>query len=297
MRAAKRNDYIIKINAIKNELLIYWTGISILIFVSCKHTDRKQTVIYPIVCHTEDIPNGTKTMLLSELTDDVDIVRLETNDSCLIQRTMQVYISDNYIGTPDGTMNVSFKLFDRKGRFVTQIGSKGQGPHEYRGLYCAFIDEAAGRIYLAEFSNASKLLCYDLAGKHIENTPFYFKQLSKPQFMIKNDTVTVVSMPFPNPEMFLFQQNMKGELIQFVLPPADFDFDKTKYFDEEVHLTSNKGAFSFHYTALDTRCSGTMRNRINSFRNSVFRWTNKRRRILCTFRTLNGRIISLFSTG
>jgi hypothetical protein len=191
-------------------------------------------------------------MLLSELTDDIDIVRLETNNNCLIRRAVRVYVTDNYIGVPDGSQNVSFKLFDRKGRFVAQIGSKGQAPHEYLGLYHAYIDEAAGRIYLAEFFNASKLLCYDLTGKHIENIPFYFKRLSKPQIFIKNDTVTVVSMPFENSEMFLFQQNMKGELIQFVPPPADFNWDKTEYFDEEVILTSYKGDFSFYYTAIDT---------------------------------------------
>jgi hypothetical protein len=232
--------------------LYYWTGIGILTFVSCNPVDRKQDITFPIVCHTGDIPKVEKKVLLSELTDDVDIVRLETNDSCLIKRTTQVYITDNYIGTPDGKTDLSFKLFDRKGHYVAQIGSKGQGPHEYLGLYCASIDEAAGRIYLAEFVNADKLLCYDLAGKHIENIPFYFKRLSKPQFFIKNDTVTVVSMPFRSQEMLLFQQNMKGELIRFVPPPADFDLDKTEYYDEELFLTRNKGVFSFHYTGIDT---------------------------------------------
>jgi hypothetical protein len=227
-------------------------GIILLSLVSCSDTGRKPTVAYPIVRYTSNIPRTGKLMRLSELTDDIEVVRLETNDSCLIQRTWLVYITDNYIGTEDGKPDCAFKLFDRKGRFVATIGSFGQGPHEHLLLYCASIDEAAGRVYLAEFSNADKLLCYDLAGNHIENVPFYFKQLSKPRFFIKNDTVTVISMPLVNNEMLLFQQNMKGELIQFVPPPADFDIDKSGYYDEEVISSNHKGMYTFHYSAIDT---------------------------------------------
>jgi hypothetical protein len=232
--------------------LIYCTGISILTLVSCNDAGRKPSVLYPIVRYTSDLPNVGKLMRLSELTDEIEIVRLETSDSCFIKETAGTYISDHYIGHREGGYMAAFKLFDRKGRFVANIGSVGQGPHEYIMLYCAFIDEAAGRIYLAEYYNANKLLCYDLAGNHIENIPFYFKQLSMPYFYIRNDTVTVFSMPLVNREMLLFQQNMKGELIQFVSPPADFDIDKTGYYDEVVLSSNHKGVYSFHYTAIDT---------------------------------------------
>jgi hypothetical protein len=229
-------------------ILFYLTGLFGLICVSCNQTDRKSDSTSMLVCNAGEISGGTREFLLSELTDAIDVVRLETGDNCLVKNIWKVFVTDSYIGVLEHDMR-PYKLFDRKGRFIAQIGAVGQGPQEYTGVISSFIDEAAGRIYLSEFFNANRLLCYDLTGKHIENIPFCYKQLAKPQFFVENGIVTIVQIPVANKEVFLFQQNLKGELIQSIPPSEEMDaWD----FNGDIFTSRNGGVFSIHYTAVDT---------------------------------------------
>ncbi|MDR1624699.1 MAG: 6-bladed beta-propeller [Tannerellaceae bacterium] len=60
-----------------------------------------------------------------------------------------VYVSENYFLT-QAPATMPCRLFDKQGRYLTYIGSFGQGPGEYRFLYAGQIDEPDGRIYLTD---------------------------------------------------------------------------------------------------------------------------------------------------
>ena len=201
-----------------------------------------------LVCKVSELKSEVKDLLLSELVESLEVVRLETNDSCLIKEIWKVFVTDNYIGVleHDGR---TYKLFDRKGKFITNIGKIGQGPHEYINLINSSIDEKNNRVYLMGFSRVDKLLCYDLEGNAYDDIPFYYKSLDKPSFFIKDDIITVFSMPITNREVFSFQQNMKGELIKTM--PATEDLYAYDY-ENELFTSYNNGVFSIHYTMLDT---------------------------------------------
>lgn len=55
--------------------LIYCMGISILSLVSCNDAGRKPAVPYPITRYTSDLPRVGKLLKLSDLADNVGIVR------------------------------------------------------------------------------------------------------------------------------------------------------------------------------------------------------------------------------
>jgi hypothetical protein len=189
-----------------------------------------------------------KDLLLSELADNFEVVRLETNDRCLIKEIWKVFVTDNHIGIleHDGK---PYKLFDRKGNFISQIGRIGQGPSEYISIIHSSIDEANRRVYLMPFMRANKLLCYDFNGNPQNPIPLHFERLDKASFYIDKGIVTVFSMPINNKKVFVFQQNMKGEVIHSI--PATENMQADDY-NGEIFTSYNKGVFSVHYTAIDT---------------------------------------------
>ena len=201
-----------------------------------------------LVCKANMLSSEVKDLPLSELVESVEVIRLETNDNCLIKDIRKVFVTDNYISLIENDQRPC-KLFDRKGNFITEIGKVGQGPHEYTSLSYLFIDEKNSRIYIMRGIMANELLCYDLEGNPHGIIPLYYKSLDKASFYIKDDIITVFSMPFTNREVFAFQQNLKGELIKSI--PATEEMFAYGY-DGELYTSYSKGAYSLHYTSLDT---------------------------------------------
>jgi hypothetical protein len=201
-----------------------------------------------LVCKASELTGSVKDFMLSELVESVDIVKLETGDSCLIKRIWKVYVTGSYIGILEHDRR-PYKLFDRKGNFISQIGTVGQGPNEYVSIISSNIDEVGKRVYIMPFQRADNLLCYDFEGNPQNPIPLYFNKLDKASFYVDKDIITVFSMPLSNRKVFAFQQNLKGELIK-ALPPTEEMYAGS--YDGEVFTSYNKGVFSVHYTALDT---------------------------------------------
>lgn len=124
-------------------------------------TDKVMSCDQKLLADTVRIP-------LSFFTEKLEIVKLDNRDEALVGQT-GVTISDNYI-LVHGRRPNPFKLFDRKGNFLTNIGAIGQGPGEYQMVYDAKLDEANNRIYILPW-NASQLLVYDLQGNVLDPIP------------------------------------------------------------------------------------------------------------------------------
>jgi hypothetical protein len=61
-----------------------------------------------------------------------DYVKLETNENCLINRSIrQIESFDNKIFVLSGGESCSLLVFDCSGKFITSIGKMGNGPGEY----------------------------------------------------------------------------------------------------------------------------------------------------------------------
>lgn len=99
---------------------------------------------------------------LSYFIEDLDIVKLDNKDEALV-RNSSVTVSDNYI-LIHCSQSIPFKLFDRKGKFLRNIGSVGNGPGEYTQVGPFQLDEKHDRIYLMPW-NATKLITYNLNGE------------------------------------------------------------------------------------------------------------------------------------
>lgn len=97
------------------------------------------------VCNLSALKD-TVVLPLSYFADELQIVKLDNRDEALVP-VRNVIISDNYI-LVWGKDQTPFKLFDKAGKFLANVGAFGQGPGEYQLIYDAQIDEDGGRIYL-----------------------------------------------------------------------------------------------------------------------------------------------------
>jgi len=99
---------------------------------------------------------------------NIEYVALETSTQYLINGYPLVDISDNYILTSGNTHCL---LFSRQGKFIRQIGSKGQGTEEYASdIRMVTIDEKSGMIYIATLY---ELLAFRISGEFVKKLNLY----------------------------------------------------------------------------------------------------------------------------
>lgn len=182
---------------------------------------------------------------LSQLTEELQIVKLDDREEALVGVNHTV-ISDNYI-LVKGRNPIPYKLFDKKGKFIANIGAIGQGPGEYNLVYDEQIDEKNGRIYLFPWQTR-QILVFDLQGNALEPIPLV-NPAPKGRFYVKDDKVGVAILPFPNSPSVAWTQNMKGEVIDSI-PNSDkfmvYDFSN------ELSAFRSSDNLSFFITTLAT---------------------------------------------
>lgn len=118
----------------------------------------------PVVINlAKAISESPKEIMLNELASDIRYVPLETTDDCLMNN--EFYIMQ-YKGEDIITSGIFH--FDKNGKFLNKIGSKGQGPEEYlQGLF-AFGDWKNKLLYV---QNWTTLTCYGFDGTFVRSVP------------------------------------------------------------------------------------------------------------------------------
>lgn len=220
------------------------------------------------VC-SPDLLKDTIQLPLSFFADEMRIIKLDNRDEALVQET-GISISDNYILTHSGYPPTVFKLFDKEGKFITNIGEIGQGPGEYKNIYDAQIDEPNDRIYLLPWQS-ERLLTYDLKGNLKDPIPLPVR-CPKAKFQVdaKNETVSVVVLPFQGYPVVAWTQDFKGNVIDSIAPGH---LEVSRNFSHEVLSGGNiPGVF-------DINVMSTMPFRMDS----LYRYDTKNNRLCPVF--------------
>ena len=135
-------------------------------------SDKKQAENYPVIDVVGCIGKYQK-VYCSDLFSSIELIPLETRDECLLDVPGYLFssgvIMNNDLILVSYTSNNDDKLysFDRTGKFLKQIGRRGQGPGEYHSFFSFSFSSDNSSIYL--FCANSKILEFDVNGKFIHS--------------------------------------------------------------------------------------------------------------------------------
>jgi hypothetical protein len=222
---------------------------------SCGGNDKSQSVEF-FSANINDVKRRVE-VSLSSLVESLEITQLEDQDGAF-SRIGRIYVTENYIGIRPNNQD-AFKLFDRQGRFIGNVGTRGQGPGEYAStIYHTQICEKAERVYLVPWANANRIMTYNLQGQYLpdEDIPFAFPT-KKVVFYVDNTNnhVVVMTLPFQNiDEYVVWVQDFEGNAIQKV---SSEGFAVIPDFSNEIYSFGNTPNFDFqrmkfHQTEQDT---------------------------------------------
>ena len=142
-----------------------------------------------------------KRMNCSDYFSSMELIPLETGGDCLLQfyqnttfNDAQIIIfNDDYFFIQSRNNLYSF---DRSGKFLHQIGGKGQGPHEYILIYDIFFNTDRPTVFISDYD---KILEYDFHGKFV-------RSFQSPT--VENENVSICSYLGDN--LFIGQLRLSG---------------------------------------------------------------------------------------
>lgn len=112
---------------------------------------------------------------LSDITDSVSYIPLETNKESLFAYINKLVIYKNRIYVMDNIRAKGVFIFDMQGRLIAKIGKRGGAPFEFADLWGMAIDKKNDRLVVADMRKC-QVMVYSLDGeyeKHIK-IPFLF---------------------------------------------------------------------------------------------------------------------------
>ena len=172
-----------------------------------------------IVCDYSAVKESVR-IPFSMWVDELEVVKLDnSSDEALIGFAWPLEITENYIGI--NVDNAPFRIFTRQGKFVTCIGSIGQGPGEYTLIYDHQIDEAHNRVYLLPWTT-KQILVYDLQGNFIGIIPLpYLVHLGQIHVDYDKQRVAIMQLSFKNKNILndgissppVWVQDLEGNIV------------------------------------------------------------------------------------
>jgi hypothetical protein len=135
-----------------------------ILFTGCKkQTNRndEQSEFYTI--DYEQSFDTEKQMAISEIADNVEYIELKTPEDVIITKIRDVEQIDDCLIIH---ARLDVYLFHKNGKFIRQVGSRGQGPGEYIVPVNVEIDRKRKEIVI---SDTQKVLFYDLDGNFLRS--------------------------------------------------------------------------------------------------------------------------------
>lgn len=178
-----------------------------------------------------DVRKAIQTESFFSMKDDVksiEYIPLETTDSCLISNIISLIADDDYIFLLNGKTSEIFQ-FNRRGKFIRQIGRVGEGPGEYApySIHTLSLNHSSKEIILNRRYQPALVYAYD--GTYLR-TDTTFKESIGHRYPLDNGMWVLTGMNFVPKQAspwLLALQDKEGQLYetQSVFPasvPEDF---------------------------------------------------------------------------
>lgn len=109
--------------------------------------------------------NNNDNFKYSQLFESAKLVKLDTNDDCLIIGVTKLDVDDDRIIIQDSYSNMIF-VFSLEGKFLAKIGVKGRGPGEFIAARAYSLDREKNRIHVVD-TGSREILVFDYDGNYL----------------------------------------------------------------------------------------------------------------------------------
>jgi hypothetical protein len=155
----------------------------IAIFTACTPSAKRQDISggkeYPAVINLEKIETTQERKFMSSFYKQaVKTIILETSENALIGKIDKLQVYNDLLIILDWQFAKKVFVFDKEGRFISTIGSRGDGPAEYSSVDDFTIDDVTGNIFLLD-GNRQKIKVYQIeTGKYIKDADIENEELT-----------------------------------------------------------------------------------------------------------------------
>ena len=135
----------------------------LLFIVSCRNTTNNvnKNADGQLVLNFE--AQSTSIFFSDKIFGKTEMIPLETADNCLVGREPVVLLlDDHHYFIKDAQQEIIFR-FNKTGKFINSIGSRGMGPEEYSRIYDFEIDPMANTVEI--LASRGQMLRYGYDGK------------------------------------------------------------------------------------------------------------------------------------
>lgn len=134
-------------------------GIFIMLLFACTSRDKNEIPTLSVDLHSSDVS-------FEDLFSKIEIIPLETSDSCLLVDVEKIVHVDSLLYVFDSRRPALY-VFDEKGAFVRQISRWGDGPGDHLLISDFMVDKNQQTIgllspngYMTYVENLSGRMCY-----------------------------------------------------------------------------------------------------------------------------------------
>lgn len=207
-----------------------------------------------------DLLKDTIVLPLSYFTEELHIVQLDSKDDNNLVAESLTVIGEQYIlVSGSSSRGHPFKLFDKSGEFVADIGAIGNGPNEYQTIWDAQLDEKNNRIYLLPGAS-DKIFVYDLGGHNYDPIPLPFRFFTGGFHVdTKNELVSVFVPPvtlarFGDIPYHIWVQNLSGEVMHSLAPAfVSADMDQSQPMPVRISKGNNVNEQDIYFRTFKSR--------------------------------------------
>jgi len=183
----------------------------LVLITSCTGGNRQKPV--PVI----DLQNPVETrdLYLSELIDDIHIVKLETKDEILLGQYTNYLVGERHIITIDSDKILQFSY---NGGFVRTLAKAGNGPDEFLRAEAFALDDKNGILYINHRGDSRNIIAFDLkTGNRIKRIPTGVDNLIS-QIIVSSDSILTI-VPRMNRGYNLYNLTTSGKFVNGIAPP------------------------------------------------------------------------------
>ncbi len=139
-----------------------------LLHSGCKPSSQQEIkssakeVTLPYIIDIEKNIDNVKELPVSLIAKNLEYIPLETKKNCLLRKVSKLVFTDSFIFVSDFNKLLQF---NRKGKFIRQIGKNGKGPGEYVYVMSFDIDYYSNQVYIMDYS--PRIEVFDFSGNYI----------------------------------------------------------------------------------------------------------------------------------